>query len=112
MDLIGILFLVLIMFFVIAGAVRLAIEPLVKTQSKVRTVKLDRLYRLRDEGIISEEEISSYRDAITSLKDFEEIREEYFDAKHVLKTLLHAGRLTEAEYEEKILHINNIYNME
>ncbi|MDF1618878.1 hypothetical protein [Petrocella sp. FN5] len=112
MDLLGVIISGLFLFFIITGAVRVAIEPLVKSERSMKSVNVDKLYRFRDEGIISEQDISDYFDAVKGLKDYDEIRETFNDAKHVLKMLYESDVITSEDYNNRIEKLKSKYNME
>lgn len=112
MDLLSIIILGIFLFFIITGAVRVAIDPLVKSDRNIKSVKNDMLYRLRDNGIITEQDISEYIDSIRGLKDFEEVKEDFIDAKHVLKTLYSSDRISLEDYNIRLDKLKSSYNME
>ena len=112
MDLLSIVLLGSFLFLIIMGAVRVAIDPIVKSDRNIKSVKNDMLYRLRDEGIISEQDISEYIDAIRGLKDYEEVKEAFIDAKYVLKTLYDSDRISLEDYNVRLDKLKSTYSME
>ena len=112
MDVLSIILLGGFLFLIIMGAVRVAIDPLVKSDSNIKSVKKDMLYKLRDEGIISGQEISEYIEAIRGLKDYEEVKEAFIDAKYVLKTLYDSDKISLEVYKIRLDKLKSRYNME
>ncbi len=111
MDLRGVLILIIISFFVIAGAVRLAISPLIISSSKFKSVQNDKLYKLRDIGVLTEQNIVDYKDIEKGMKDREEIRIEYLEGMKVLKELHDFDVITVDEYEIKSTKLRDAYKL-
>ena len=111
MDMAGLVLLLVIAFFIIFSAVRLAIEPLINENQFVEKVKTDQLLKFKSVGLISSTDIENYKIILDESDVSSEIKKDYIDAIKVINVLHKSGMISNDEYEMKVMGIENHFKM-
>jgi len=100
----------ILFFIVVYFAVRLAINPLLKSKDTPKEVdeQHKKLIQLRDIGVIDNDELEKFIEAYDQEKKKTENKMLYEQSKQVLSELKEAGYLNEEEYSSKIKILKDI----
>lgn len=106
-------FILVTLFVIIYAAVRLAINPLINKSYKVIKNKQDvNLIRLRDIGVLSNEELENIIDHYQNENEKNKNSEQYQRYNEVLNELLKKGYFSNDEYLNKREILNDYFNIE
>lgn len=97
------------LYYIIVAAIRKALSPLLEKTDVINGK--ESLIKLKAMGILTEEEIEEYQNEIRDNIEIEGIKKEYSKCKLVLETLLKGSKLSEEEYEKKIVMLETYYDI-
>lgn len=110
MDLFSMIIFLVLLFFVIYGAVHYAIQPIIDLKN-IDKVDVNVLHKVKGKGLISTGDFELFQDMTRSDEEFQIIKSEYIHVKRMYGMLRDSSRISNDEYLDKIQKLEDYYNI-
>lgn len=102
----------LIMFFVILGAVRIGISPMLEDHRWLGFFKVDHIKTMKVMGVLNDEQIRKFHELTIRENRLGRDVMDYRHFKEVLERLRDAQQISDMEFEKKIIKLNKYYSFD